>query len=294
MPERPDRAAQHDLLGDHIPRVARMNLRDADDAGVLRMEIARHDRLQRMDRMRGEEHRILALIGHRGVRTLAGRDDFKNVICAHQRSRAHRERAGRKPRPIVHAEYRASRKAFEQSLLHHHAAATLVLLRRLKNEIRGAVEIAPDAQRLRRGEQHRRVAIVAAGVHPAWIARNVGDAGLLVDVQSVEIGAQRDRVRAVARTQDADDAGLRKPRMNLEAERVELVRDECAGRDFLECGFGICVQVMAPCAHVDVERSDFGDDVHGIAGPRVGVDRNPSGRIPAREIAWTTGPTTCW
>ena len=95
--------AQHDLLRNHVPRVAAVHLRDADDAGIERMQIARDDGLQRADRVSGEEHRILAGIRHCRVRALAGRDDSAverghavDVVAGDNvPQRAHRIRRGR-------------------------------------------------------------------------------------------------------------------------------------------------------------------------------------------------------
>ena len=141
------RAAQHDLLRNDVPGVAAVHLRHADHSGVLRVKIARDDRLQRIDRLRYEKHRVLARIGHRRVRALAGGDDFEDVVRAHQRSRAHRERTGRQARPVVHAVDRAHREALEQPFLDHHPASAFVLLGRLKDEVDRAVQTLPLRQR---------------------------------------------------------------------------------------------------------------------------------------------------
>ncbi len=97
--------------GNHVPGVAAVHLRHADHARIERMEVARDDRLQRIDRVRGEEHRILAGVRHRRVRALAGGDDLEDVVGAHQRTGAHRERAERLARPVVHAVDRAHRES---------------------------------------------------------------------------------------------------------------------------------------------------------------------------------------
>ena len=85
-------------------------------------------------------------VGHRRVRALAGRDDLEDVEGAHQRPGAHRDRADRLQRPVVHAVDRAHRKAVEQPFLDHHAAAAFVLLGRLEDEVDGAVEALASAR----------------------------------------------------------------------------------------------------------------------------------------------------
>jgi hypothetical protein len=134
----------------------------------------------------------------------------------------------------VHPVDGAHRKALEEPFLDHHPAAALVLLGRLKDEIHGAVEIALLRERGGRAEQHRRVAVVAARVHLALDFRRVRDAGLLVDVQRIEVGAQADRAASAPAFQHADDAGAGESRVHFEPERAQLVGDERAGRLLLE------------------------------------------------------------
>ncbi len=205
-------------------------------------------------------------VGHRRVRALAGRDDLEDVVGAHERSGAHREGAGRLERPVVHAVDRAHRKPLEQPFLDHDPPAALVLLRGLEDEVERPGEALLLRQRGGGAQQHRRVAVVAAGVHLAGDLRRVRDAGLFLDVQCVEIGAQADRLAAGAGAEHADDAGLREPGVHLEPERAQLVRDEGRGRLLLERGLGVGVEVVTPRLHVRDQRGDFGDDLHGSSG----------------------------
>ena len=99
-------------------------------------------------------------------------------------------------RPVVHSVHGAHRKSLEEAFFDHHPAAALVLLGRLENEIDGAVEVALPRERRGRAQQHRRVAVMAARVHLALDFRRVRDAGFLVDVQRIEVGAQADRAGA--------------------------------------------------------------------------------------------------
>ena len=192
--ERAHGAAQHDFLRDDVPGVAAVDLRDADHTGVERMEVARDDGLQRADRVRDEQHRVLAGVGHRRVRALAGRDDLEDVERAHERSRAHREGARRLLRPVVHPVDRAHRKPVEEPFRDHHATAAFVLLGRLEDEIERPVEVLAPGERGGRAQQHRRVPVVPARVHLARDRRRMRDARLLVDVQRVEVRAQADRL----------------------------------------------------------------------------------------------------
>ncbi len=118
-------------------------------------------------------------------------------------------------------------------------------------------------------EQHRRVSVVAAGVHPAFVRRRVGDARAFGDVQRVHVGAQADRVVAASAAKHADDAGLGEPGMHVQADRFELVDDERARRRFLERRFGVRVDMMPPIAHLGVERGNFGHDVHRVSHGKI-------------------------
>ena len=240
-----------------------MHLRDADDPGIERVQVARDDRLQRVDRVRGEQHRVFSLVRHRRMRALARRDDLEDVERAHQRPRAHAERARGHSGPVVHPVNGLHREPLEQALLDHHATAALVLLGRLEDEIRGAVEPFALRERARRGEQHRRVTVVAARVHLARHSRSVRHAGRLVDVQRVEIGTQANRRGRPSVAQHADHAGAGKPGVHIEAERAQLIGNEGARRRLLEGGLRMRVQAVTPVAHLGVLRGDFGNDVHG-------------------------------
>ncbi len=146
---------------------------------------------------------------------------------------------------------------------------------------------------LRRTEQHRRVPVVAAGVHPALVPGGVGDAGFFVDVQRIEVGAQPNGARRRAVAQHPDDAGPGQARMDLEPEAAQLVRHERAGRGLLERGFGMRVDVVAPVAHGGIERGDFGQDVHGsaarVSGASIVAHRVESGALAVRASACHKG-----
>jgi hypothetical protein len=60
----------------------------------------------------------------------------------------------------------------------------------------GAGEIARLGQIFGGAEQHRRMAVVAAGVHPAGMPRRIGKPGFFLDRQRIHVGAQRDRPAA--------------------------------------------------------------------------------------------------
>ena len=162
-----DGAAQHHLLGDHVVGIAAMELGDRDHALGDRIEVARHDRLQRHHDLGARDHRIAAPVRHRAVPTLAGQPDLHPVGGGHDRPGAHAEGAERRHRPVVQTEHARRREALEQALLDHHATAAVHLLGGLKDEVHGAVEVARLGEISGGAEQHRGVAVMAARVHLA-------------------------------------------------------------------------------------------------------------------------------
>ena len=98
------------------------------------------------------------------------------------------------------------REPLQQAVSEHGERALAPFLRRLEDEANGAVEPAFLSQDLRRTEQHRRVAVMAAGMHDARVLRAIGHVRLFGDAQGVHIGPKRDRPVAIAALQRADDA----------------------------------------------------------------------------------------
>ena len=191
-----DGAAQHAFLRDDVPGVAGMDLRGRDDRGVHRIDVARHDRLQRRHDVRAHHDRIDAVMRHGAVRAHALHHDLEDVVGGHHRAGPHREAADRDARHVVHAVDALDRELLEQPLLDHDAAAALVLLGGLEDEIDGAVEVLGLGEILGGAQQHHRVAVMAAGMHLAGDRRFVIEVVGLVHVERVHVGAQADRALA--------------------------------------------------------------------------------------------------
>ena len=199
---------------------------------------------------------------HGAVRANALDDDFEDVVGGHHRAGADGELADRDARNVVHAVHALDRKLLEQPLLHHHAPAALVLLGRLEDEVDRAVEILRLGEILGGAQQHHRVAVMAAGVHLARDRRLVIEVIGLVHVERIHVGAQADRALGRAATQHTHDAGLGEAAMDLDAEALQLRRDDVRGPHFLEGRFRVAVNVMTPRGHVLVERGNAVNDRH--------------------------------
>src|SRR5690606_34838623 len=116
---------------------------------------------------------------------------------------------------------------------------------RLEDEMYGAGEITALRKRTSGAEQHRRVAIVTAGMHLALYRRLVRPVGKLRHGQRVHVGAKADGAGAVAHLQRADDAGSPKAPMHGCSCLLQQAGDDPAGADLLEAEFRMGVKITA-------------------------------------------------
>jgi len=84
-------------------------------------------------------------------------------------ARPHGELADRHAWPIMQAVYGVTGEALEQPVPHHGARTAPALLRWLEDQHRRSREIAVRSEVARGPEQHRRVTVMAAGMHDARI-----------------------------------------------------------------------------------------------------------------------------
>ena len=240
-----------------------MELRRADHGRIHRIGVAADDGLQRHHDLRADHHRVDALMRHGAVRTLAFDGDLENVVGGHHRAGADGELADRNARDVVHAVDLLGGKLVEQPFLDHDPAAALVLLRRLEDEIDGAVEVLGLGQVFGGAQQHGGVAVMATGVHLPRDGRGVAEFVGLVDVERVHVGAQADGASAAAGLQHANHACLGQAAMHLDAERFQPLGDHVGGAMLLERRFGVLVNVVAPGFHILMEVGDAVYDRHG-------------------------------
>ena len=142
------------------------------------------------------------------------------------------ELADRHSRPVVHGVGALDREALEHPVVDHRLRPRAAFLRRLEAEDERAVEFAVFGEPARRAEQHRRVAVVTAGVHAARRGRGIFGAARLDDRQGVHVGAKQNALvraprRAFRAVQDAEDAGLADAFDDLvEAELAQALGDD--------------------------------------------------------------------
>ena len=192
--EGPRRAAQFCGLRDDVVGGAGLKDRDRHHRRLDRIDIARHDRLQRGDHLPADHDGIDARLGSRRMGAAAFDLDVDAVGRGHDRSRPDRELPERQPWEIVHAVDLVDGEAIHQAVLHHRKTACPALLRRLEDHDGGAGEITGLGEILRGTEQHRGVAVVPAGMHLAGDGRFVGKVVRLLDRQRVHVGTQPDHL----------------------------------------------------------------------------------------------------
>jgi hypothetical protein len=101
-------------------------------------------------------------------------------------------------------------------------------------------------------EKHRRVDVVAAGMHEAdfaavegrFVLGSEGQVRFLGDGQGVHVAAHGHNGAGFAALQDAQDAGLGVACPDLEAELAEVVRNDTGGAGLLEAEFRVAVDVL--------------------------------------------------
>ncbi len=145
----------------------------------------------------------------------------------------------------MHAEYRVDREVLEQPVVEHHLGTACRLLGRLKNEMNRAAELAVLSEMPCRAEQHRRVSVVAAGVHHAFRLRAMRELIRFVQRQRVHVCAQAD-ARAGAVCERPDDSSSRQPFVHLQTKRAQPVGDECRCAVLVKRQLRMRVQIPAP------------------------------------------------
>ena len=158
--------------------------------------------------------------------------DIDVIGRRHDRAGADRERTERDTRAVVHAINLLDAETVHQAVLDHRCGARAALFGRLEDHDGVAGEIAGLGEIARCTEQHRGVAIMAAGVHLARRPGGVRQIGLFLDRQRVHVGAQADHLGLALAARllaldDADHAGAAKAGCDfVAAEFAQAVRNE--------------------------------------------------------------------
>ena len=164
---------------------------------------------------------------------------------------------------VVHAIDGVDREPLEQPLLDHRPAAAEPLLRGLEDEMHVAAEIAVLGEIARRAEQHRGMAVVAAGVHLAGNGRADARGPSISWICSASRSARSPIARWPGRLpfERADDAGLADALGDLDAPGAQLLGDQRGGAHLLEAGLGMAVDVAADLDQFGLVGLQLVDDV---------------------------------
>ena len=159
--------------------------------------LPRNDRLQRSHQTAGDHDRVNGEVGPRSVATLAAHRQRHGVGGGHDGPRAGEEGARRRTGMVVKAENCIAGKSLEEPVGDHAlcAAVDAGLFGGLEHKVHGAGEAARAGEVFSRAEQHGRMPVVAAGVHPARHLARIRQARLLGDGKRVHVGPDRDAAR---------------------------------------------------------------------------------------------------
>ncbi len=237
------------MRGDHAhcARIPGVHRAKAHHAGVDGAHVAGDDRLHRRDDVARDEHGIDRHVRMRAMTPASVDRDLDAVGRSHRRARRDADAPGRQTGPVVQREHLVRRETHEESIVDHGFRTGVALLPRLEDEVRRAVEIARLVQVTRSREQHRRVSIVAAAVHPAVVTRFVRELVFLLHRQRVHVGTQADGTAAGVRpaANHRNDTGLADSGVVLDSECRESFADDFRGSVLLEAQLRMHVQVAA-------------------------------------------------
>ena len=147
----------------------------------------------------------------------------------------------------------------------HHLRPATVFFGGLENQRHAAREIARLNHVLSGPQQHRRMAVMAAGMHLSGMGRCVFDPRFLEDRQCVEIRTQPDRRARTCPVDDRHNARLRDAFVNfVNAEFLQPFLDKGGGLGAVKAKLRNRMQMSAPFCHQRGKISDAVDDGHWV------------------------------
>ena len=183
--------------GDLVLRRAGLGHRHADHAGLHRVDVARHDRLQGDDAMPGAEHRVARQVRQRGMAGMALEGDLEARAGGHHR-RAHAPQRSRPRAPASCASRRSAPSGSGRTARRRSSPGRRRRPPRPAGRPVAPCRPSPCRRQQRRGaEQRGGMAVMAAGMHHAGNGGAVRQVRVhLLDRQRVHVAAQPDRAVA--------------------------------------------------------------------------------------------------
>ena len=166
----------------------------------------------------------------------------------------------------MHAIDLIHREQLEETVLDHLLAAALTFFGRLENQLYGAGEITGFGKVFGRAEQHRGVAVMAAGMHFSVILGAMLGRAFFLDRQRIHVGAQADGRTVAAIALDAcHHTRTAEPPVYFKPHLRQPFRHEIRGFELLETKLRIGVDMAPPAGQFGVKIGDTIDDRHEVA-----------------------------
>ncbi len=224
-----------------------MDVANADDDLLHRIDVPGDDRLERRPDLHRDLDRVDGAVGHRAVTSLALDPDLEHVRRRLDRAAGNPDRSDRHVGQQVLTEDRVNVRILQHARLDHRLRATAVrLFRGLEEQFDVARELVPPLhQQPRDAQEHRRVPVMPTGVHDALGLRLVVDVVLFVNRQRIHVSAEQDRLARTLRrpANEPGDAGLRDAGADVfDAKRFQPLADELGRLRFLETQLRVLVQ----------------------------------------------------
>ena len=175
---------------------------DAQHSGLLRIDLAAHNRLCHQHKLRGQHDGVFARLGRRPVPAHAAYHNGQSVGAGQQGPALDRNRARRMCRVVMFRQHKVRPpEALIEMVRHHCACALNHLFGGLSNQHNGPMPIAfAGCQFARRSQQHSHVQVVSASMHHAHIlalrigrfhGRSVCEPRLFLHRQSIHVRANQ-------------------------------------------------------------------------------------------------------
>ena len=156
-------------------------------------------------------------------------------------------------------------EALHHAVLDHGKAAAAAFFRRLEHHDRRPGEVARLGEVLGRAQQHRRMPVMAAGVHLARHGGLIRQAGFLDDGQRVHVGAKSHHLRPrLVAPDDPDHAGPANARHHLvTAKGFQFVGHQRRRPVNVVLQLRVGMDVVPPAGDFPVQVGDAVDNRHG-------------------------------
>ena len=240
-------------------------MRDGQHGRIEGGHAAGDHRLQRHHHLAGDGDGVDGVMWLRCMAAFALDREFDAVSGSEQGTRLAGEHARLDVRRDVKREG-SIRNRIDQAIIEHVAGAMPAFLTRLEHELhRSGEPVALGAKGVGRGDQHRDMRVVAAGVHRVLDLRGKFEAGVFVHRQRVHVAAQEDGAAVGGAAQGGDEAGGGGAFGIFKRQAGECGLRLCSRERIVQPDLGLCVDGAAQADHLGQQRVGGVDPVfHGF------------------------------